>query len=269
MGMWPLTLICILIFFRGFTKPLVLLGGAILIITALQGYHRFMVIIPSIFLALVYLMRGTGRYKVLKLAIPAALSALVIPYLKQMGRAFQTGDYEEAVNIFIGALTLTGDQGSPVNFLDQFAAALTLVDQSGEFWLGATYISILLLPIPRALWPGKPSLGQHVLEIATLDRPFDQEGRIITYLGEAYINFAEFGLVVIPFFLSYLFTRLYRRFWMSPPYSLMRLAFLFLIPASIQMYRDGIPSIILFGLVFNAPLIFIWLLARRRSPERQ
>lgn len=264
-GMWPLTLICILIFFRGFRWPLVTLAALILIATSLQGYHRFMAVIPSIFLALVYVMRGTGRYRVLHLLIPGIFVALVMPYMKPMGRAFQAGYYREAFDIFIGALTLSGGQGSPINFLDQFAAALTLIDQSGQFWFGATYFNLLILLIPRALWPGKPSLGQHVVDIATVDRPFDSEGRIITYLGEAYINFAEAGFIIVPFLISYVLTRVYRRFRISPPYSLMRLTYLLLVPASIQMYRDGITSIMLFGIIFNMPLIFIWLLTRRRS----
>lgn len=265
-GMWPLTLICILVFFRGFRWPLVLVAALILITTSLQGYHRFMVLLPSIFLGLVYVMRGTGRYRVLHLLIPAIFAALVVPYLKPIGRAFQAGYYEHAFDIFIGALTLSGDHGgSPINFLDQFAAALTLIDASGEFLLGATYMSLLLLPIPRALWPGKPSLGEHVLSIATVDRPFDSEGRIITYLGESYINFGAVGLVIMPLLISYFFTRLYRRFQVSPSYSLLRLTYLLLVPASVQMYRDGITSIILFGLIFNTPLIFVWLLTRRRN----
>lgn len=264
-GMWPLTLICILIFFRGFRWPLVTVAALILIVTSLQGYHRFMAVIPSIFLALVYVMRGTGRYRILHLLIPGIFAVLVMPYMKPMGRAFQAGYYREAFDIFISALTLSGDQASPINFLDQFAAGLTLIDQLGQFWLGATYFNLLILVIPRALWPGKPSLGQHVVDIATVDRPFDREGRIITYLGEAYINFAEAGFIIIPFLISYVFTRLYRRSRVSPPYSLLRLTYLLLLPASIQMYRDGITSIMLFGIIFNMPLIFIWLLTRRSS----
>lgn len=270
MSMWPVTVISILIFFRGFRWQLVLVAALLLIMTSLQGYHRFMVLLPSIFLALVYVMRGTGRFRTFKLLVPAILLSLVTPFMKPMGRAFQEGNYAEAFDIFVGALTLTGDQGSPINFLDQFAAALTLIDLSGEFWFGTTYLSLLLLPIPRALWPGKPSLGEHVVNIATWDRPFDTEGRIITYLGEAYINFAEAGFVIVPFLTSYVFTRLYKRFHVSPPYSLLRLMYLFLIAASIQMYRDGITSIILFGIIFNMPVIFIWLLSRiRRGTMRK
>ncbi|MFT5483936.1 MAG: oligosaccharide repeat unit polymerase [Halioglobus sp.] len=268
-GMWPLTLTCILIYFLGFRKILIVMAGTFLLVLALQGYHRFMVIIPSIYLALLYLLRSPARFKPLKLLIPSALLMFIMPYMKQMGRAFQAGDYAGTIDILFSALRFQGGASSPVNFLDQFAAALTLIDHSEKLWYGATYLNLLLLPIPRALWPDKPSLGQHVLEIATVDRPFDAEGRIITMLGESYINFGTAGIIIVPAIVAYLFTRLYLRFTRSPKYSLIRLFYLFVLPASVQMYRDGITSIVLFGLIFNMPLIFLWLGTRRNVSAGQ
>ena len=262
-AMWPVQILCMLIFFRGFRTPLILILSVLMLLTAVQGYHRFMVILPALFLGIFYALDRRIRYPILKMSLPAIPFLMVVPYIKNIGALVQDGAYGDAAGMFFGAFVLANETpGSPTNFLDQFAAALTLIDGQGTFWLGATYVSLLLLPIPRALWAEKPSLGQHVIDIATIDRPFDREGRIITYLGEAYVNFAEFGMIIIPLLVSYLFTRLYMLANTGPERSLLMLTLLFFLPASIQMYRDGIGSIILFGLIFNAPLIFAYVLAR-------
>ena len=87
---------------------------------------------------------------------------------------------------------------------------------------GISYIErTLVLPIPRVLWPGKPTLNpnQEYTELAT-GRSFADLGSIILFtpLGEALFNFGYVGIVFIPFFYGFVVVLLERIYSSSKVY---------------------------------------------------
>ena len=100
MAMWPIGVIGLLIFTFGFRSYLVLLAGFFLGVVALQGYHRFMLILPLIFLTAVYLQSRRRRWPTLLIMLGAIFVGLVFPRLKYIGQALQYGDTNEAASQF-------------------------------------------------------------------------------------------------------------------------------------------------------------------------
>jgi len=262
MAMWPIGCLGLLIYLQGFRWYLLLPTGLYLALVAVQGYHRFMLVLPLIFLAAYYLQSRRRRWPGLLLTGAALLVFLILPRLKYIGQAVQAGDFTEAAQLVGDSFRSTkGLEGtSSEQFLDQYAGALTLADDHGKLFLGSTYLAIVTLPVPRSLWPGKPGLGDHTIEISTARRQYDREGRIITYIGESYLNFRHAGVLLIPFLLGYLLTAWCLRATSGPLHRFDGYLYTVFSMAYIQLFRDGLLSIFVFTVVHNMPMLFAWIL---------
>jgi hypothetical protein len=93
-------------------------------------------------------------------------------------------------------------------------------------------------------------------EITTSGRNYAEEGRIITYLGESYLNFGYAGLFLIPALMGYLLTVYCLHAVTGPMQRLSRYVYLVIFMALVQTFRDGLLSIFLFTIVHNMPMLF-------------
>jgi hypothetical protein len=263
-AMWPIGVIGLLIFAFGFRWHLLALAAFFLGAVALQGYHRFMLVLPLLFFTALYLQTQRRRWPTLPLFIAALFVGMVFPRLKYIGQALQYGDTQEAIAQFSQAFVKDKkafvEISTAEDFLDQFAGGLSLIDGNERKFWGSTYLAIITLPIPRSIWPNKPGLADHLQEISTSGRRYDVEGRIMTYLGEAYLNFGYMGLIFIPAFLGYVLTAACLRATAGPMLRLGRYLYLVFFMALIQTFRDGLLSIFVFTVVHNMPMLFAWIL---------
>ena len=261
MSLWPVLSICLLIYYYGFRWYFLLLILPFIVLLSIQGYHRFMIILPLLFLLSVYLYNKKLKWPNIKIIFILVAMLLVFPQLKYIGMAYNNKNFDEVffrlqqIVLFENKL-----EGSSNNFLDQYAGALTLIDESNRFYYGSTYMSVVTIFVPRVLWDNKPGLGDHTIALATNDRPYDTEGRVITYLGEAYINFWYMGFFIIPFILGVLLTRSYIANISSGIGSLQFYVFISFNVILIQVFRDGIASLVLFGILQNIVMVCIYLL---------
>lgn len=262
MAMWPIGCLGLLIYLRGFRWYLLLPTALYLALVAVQGYHRFMLVLPLLFLASYYLQARRQRWPGPAILCGAVLVFLVLPRLKSIGQAVQTGDFGEAVQLVGDSFRSTkGLEGSSSEqFLDQFAGALTMTDDYGKVYYGSTYLAIVTLPVPRSLWPAKPGLGDHTIEISTARRQYDREGRIITYIGESYLNFRYLGVLLVPGLLGFFLTRWCLRATSGPLHRFEGYLYTVFAMAYIQLFRDGLLSIFVFTVVHNMPMLFAWIL---------
>jgi hypothetical protein len=264
MSMWPIGVLGLLIFAFGFRLHLLALTAVFLGAVALQGYHRFMLILPLLYFAALYLQTQRRRWPNILIIVGALFVGMVFPRLKYIGQALQYGDTQEAMNQFSQAFVK--DKQSYVesfateDFLDQLAGGLSLVDGNDQKFMGSTYLAIVTLPVPRAWWPNKPGLADHLQEISTSGRRYDIEGRILTYLGEAYANFGYAGLIIVPLLLGYLLTAACLRATTGPMLRLGRYLYLVFFMALVQTFRDGLLSLFVFTFVHNMPMLFTWIL---------
>jgi hypothetical protein len=264
--MWPIGCLIALIFIKGFRTILVIPTCAYLIIVGLQGYHRFMFILPMLCLSAIYLQQKGKRWPTYVMLIFGMSMVILFPSLKHIGRAISSGDYDDAASLTARAFYSASDRNSvsekefiSEGFLDQYAGALTMIDNNGKTYWGSTYLAIVTLPIPRQLWRDKPGLADFMYDISTPGRPYSTEGRIITYIGESYLNFRYLGIFLIPlalgFGLSYWCLVATTGPWLRHNRFIYILAFM----AFIQLFRDGLLSLILFTVVHNMPALFIWV----------
>ena len=258
-AMWPIGALGLLVFAFGFRWYLVGLSAFFLGVVALQGYHRFMLVLPLLFFVAHYLQITRRRWPTWPILVGAVCVLLVFPRLKYIGRAVENGDTQDAVALLAQSFTFGGknkEDAATEEFLDQFAGGLTLIDYNGRKFLGSTYVAIITLPIPRAWWPGKPGLADHLQEISISSRNYAVEGRIITYLGESYLNFGYVGLFLIPALMGYLLTAYCLYSATGPMQRLSRYVYLVFFMALIQAFRDGVLSIFVFTFVHNWPMLF-------------
>jgi hypothetical protein len=253
-----------LVFVKGFRYIIVIPICVYLAVVGLQGYHRYMIVLPLLGLSALYLQGKGRKWPTYMMIILGIFMISIFPKLKYIGLAVRAGDYSDAVNltanVFYPASDL--DSRSPKKFtseefLDQYAGALTMIDYYGKVYNGSTYLAILTLPIPRGLWPDKPGLADHTREIATAERPYDQEGRIITYIGESYLNFRYPGVVLIPFSLGFGLCYWCLVATTGPWLRLNRYLYVMAFMAFIQLFRDGVLSLPLFSVIHNLPALFI------------
>jgi hypothetical protein len=263
MSMWPIGVLGLLIFAFGFRWHLLALTAFFLGAVAFQGYHRFMLILPLLYFAALYLQTQRKRWPGILMVVAAIMVGLVFPRLKYIGSSIQYGDYDNAVAMIqesFGKKKNEYEVAATEDFLDQFAGGLSLIDGNDRHFMGSTYLAILTLPMPRAWWPEKPGLADHLQEISTSGRRYDIEGRILTYLGEAYANFGYAGMIIIPAMLGYLLTAACLRATTGPMLRLGRYLYLVFFMALIQTFRDGLLSIVVFTFVHNMPMLFTWIL---------
>jgi hypothetical protein len=262
-ALWPFACLIMGLFRFGFRWFLVAPLAILLMIVGLQGYHRFMFVLTLLFMASVYLYR-TGRRWPPAWAWPMAITiVLVFPQLKYIGRAVHEDDLSGAARRVEQALFLAPPDTELIiekELLDPYAGALTLTDTLGKRYFGSTYLPLLTFPIPRFLWPDKPGFGDHVIAMATRSRPYEREGRTITYIAEAYLNFGIAGVILVPLVLGAVLNRAYRIFRSGPPGRIGQLFYLSIMMSLILAYRDGLMSFVVFGIINMFPIVIAWAL---------
>jgi oligosaccharide repeat unit polymerase len=269
-GQWLISCILILLFTKGFRPHLTAAAFIYLAIVAVQGYHRTQLILPIIFLISLDLIRRQKKWPNKYIVIFAIIGGIVFPQLKYIGWAVSDGDYDKAITLLIKPFSYStedknnhttsifeGVKVSTIQFLDQYAGSLTMLDNKEKHYYGSTYLAMVTLPIPRLFWPGKPGLGDHTIEVSTDTRQYDVEGRIITYIGESYFNFGYIGIFIVPSLLAFCLSRWFHTVRQYNNDSLSLCVWLIVYSSLIQVFRDGLSSFITFTIMINTPIFFI------------
>lgn len=248
-------------YYYGYNRLSTVLLIGYLLLMSVQGGMRFRVVIALILAVAIWVEQRDRRWPSKQIFLSLGLAALAFFPMKTIGlmvqRGANTSELSEAVEDSV--TTVTGGENADQMFLDEFASALTLMDMAGHKYYGSIYLPLLTLPIPRALWPDKPVLAGFVTDISTTHRPMATSGMITTYLGEAYANFGVLGIVFVPPLVAIALAMFYRKAYSVPRLSLMRFAYVLVSVNLIQVYRDGLQSIVLFTMVNMMPLAAIVL----------
>lgn len=259
MSNWPIVSILSLIYVYGFSVYLVVPGLFFLGVNALQGYHRVMTVIPILFCILIHLQRKNRNWPNITFVVLLIALFAVFPVLKRIGRAYQQGEIDTvkqlATDSAKSSLKLSAEYAP--SFLDQFACTLTLADELGKTYYGVSYAYLFVYWVPRALWPDKPSITTFMFDLATPERPIAAEGRIVTYLGDAYVNYGTLGLVLYPVIVSFFLTMWYCYARKANYLSIRKYFYIVMVVGLLQVYRDGLTSLIMFGIVHNMPALLV------------
>jgi oligosaccharide repeat unit polymerase len=256
---WSGLALMALIYWYGFRWWLITPMSINLLFMAIQGYHRFRVIIPLILMLQIYLDRRQKKWPPAIVIIPIIAGVLLFFPMKTIGRMAQEGASfaeikESSSEIIRDAVS---GQAADQSVLDQLASSLTLIDRAGKSYYGSIYLALVTSPIPRQMWPDKPTMSSHLYDISTPSRPIAEVGMILTFIGEFYINFGYLGIVMLSYLMAYWLARIYFRAYRSNYFSVMRFAYLLIACNLIQVYRDGLMSLFIFTIVNMMPLAAI------------
>jgi oligosaccharide repeat unit polymerase len=260
---WPILAILALIYLYGFRWRLTVPLGIFLVLMAIQGFNRFRVILPVIFLMITWQTRA-GRKWPRKWMVVAFLGLALLTFpMKGIGRMVRQGrPLSDIVEVTTNSLSDALRGSSPDQmFLDMFAATTWLVDDYGHYFYGTTIYPLLFLPVPRQLWPDKPTLSTYLYEIRNPIRPIYWAGMGGTILGEAYANFGLIGVAIVPFVLGYWMGRFYFAAMRRPYFSVCRFLYVTAACCLVQVFRDGLVSAIVFPVVDMMPLVAIAILS--------
>ena len=248
-------------YYYGFKPITLVLLVTYLVIMSLQGGMRFRVIIGLIMSIQIWIELRNRRWPTKLTVIGLAVAALAFFPMKTVGFMVRDGaSTSEIGEMLAGSITdVSEGANSDQMFLDEMASALTLVDLNGKKFMGSMYLPMLTLPIPRALWAEKPGLSGFLQEISTSSRPMAACGMITTYLGEAYANFGVAGIFIVPPALALFLAFFYRAAYSVPRLTVLRFAYVLVSVNLIQVYRDGLLSVLIFTLVNMMPLAVIVL----------
>jgi len=260
---WAGLVLLSLTYYYGFRRLYVVLLCIYLLVIAVQGFNRFRIVIPAIYLALVWLSRTRRKWPPLwMIGAGFAMLITVVP-LKSIGRMVQSGapisDLQEAaVNSFDD---VTEGRASDHLVLDEFACTVSLVDESHRYFYGSLYYPLLTLPIPRQLWWDKPAVNAYQYELSNPSRPMALSGMVPTLHGESYANFGPLGIIIISFVAAYWLGNFYFAAMQSSHFSVYRFTYVVVTCNLVQVFRDGLISLVMFTVVNMMPLVAIAILS--------
>ena len=270
---------CLLIYMYGFRLPLVgMTVVGLAIIMSLSAY-RGVVIIPCVFLLFTWLVRRNSA-TIPWVIFPAVVCIWLIWLpMKPISQALRSGESPgNAIAAGVNeAFTNFGqDNGSGIDFqfLDMVSSTMTLVDVHQSHFYGATIEPLLVGPVPRQLWPGKPEMNQFQRDIDVPSRAMAKLNMTAGLIGESYADFGYFGVILIPFFISVAFASAYKRLLGTSVLTPGCLLYLIYLSTYMQLYRDGLIDAVWFPFVHCAPVgwlavsHWIWPPRDQRAPAR-
>jgi hypothetical protein len=151
-----------------------------------------------------------------------------------------------------------GDQ----NMLDGFMMVLDVYPQNLNYSYGMEHVEILLRPIPRQLWPGKPLGGYHN-KLGLNDPTRGTVGISQTIYGSFYGEGGVIGIIILSILYGLLFVKLFRyaiRFESDMKWLLKGI----IIASFIPILRGGdLPGIVAFIMMSYWPvLVVVWMYNR-------
>lgn len=267
---WPGQVLLAFIYLYGFRTYFTAPIFGFLAFMGLQGQSRFRLLLPTILLAQIYVDRK--RIRLFSIRVLAALAVVGILFfqLDNIGRAFRSGtlSLNTITNTFTGSESaISSGTTTDQEVFDQYAITLALSDQYGRPQLGRHFLDLLALPIPRPMWPNKPTTDEHLRAISTNDRPLATIGAVFTLPGELYTDWRYPGLVLIGFSFGRVLLFWYKRSRAYGYGSAAHLAYIVFAALLIQIYRDGLASAPVFFLVHSAPLVAMAALSALPKPR--
>jgi len=272
---WALQGTMMLHYIRGFPPVHMAVTIGLFVLIALST-SRYSVVVWGIFACFIVLSRKRRRWPSVRAILVLATIGVVWFPLKIIRTSYWAG--EDVDGILRNVVTYTtaelaqGGNGGDTVFLDQAAVVMTLVDQHGSYFYGSTFAPSLVMAVPRPWWPDKPNLNQYQAEISTPGRPISTSGMIATIVGEGYANFGWVGVVLYPLLAAYGYGKFYFFAMRRPHNSVLRFGYLFAASMLIQVFRDGLVSVVVFTLVAGMPMTFVlymhWLFPRKLRLHR-
>jgi hypothetical protein len=256
----------ILVYQFGFKLKYNLFFGVMILVYSVQGGNRYRVILPLLFILLLYLKIKNLKIPPLKFIILGFFIILLSFPLKQIGKTFQEDNRIDLIDVVTNSFVdFTEGKSGDLEFIEQSAAMISNIDEKGVVFYGRTYTPILFFWIPRVFWKEKPKMNDWQWEISSVGRDFGQMGQISLIGGESYANFRWLGVFLIPFIVGRFYSFLYYSYSSLPYNHKGFLLLLFYNMIIFQAWRDGLISLILFPIVYYSPLFILYWIKKTKK----
>lgn len=215
--------------------------------------------------------RGSRAIRRRKFVRAATLSALVAALVLVVGGVWRQYSHVGEVLDTSAIEVVSSNSVGSGNFLPMERTAL-IIDRMGEredWLLGESYLNTLLGPIPRTLWPAKPSMGLGEFVKGDLyGRTVLTNGYPAGLLGEAFINFGFWGLAAVPFLAGIALKTFYNSF--NPLLAKNRNAtFIYALtlwPIAIQLTDQDFSLLAMNALIAGlSAFILVWIVSKREQ----
>jgi len=255
----------LLIYERGFKKIYIIYLFVLLAIFSIQGFNRFRVILPLLFIANYYLKLNNLKLPPLKFMIMGFVILIFSFPLKQIGKSIQKKEKIDLMDIGLKSFNdIIDGKSADLSFLEQSSAIIGTIDKKNSFFYGQTYSPVLTFWIPRAYWPTKPKLNQWQHDISNDGRNYSEMGMISLFSGESYANFGFLGSFFIPLLFGRFLSSIYHKYRYVNVKHKGFLLLLFLNMLLFQVWRDGLVSLIIFPFLNYLPIIILIFLKRNK-----
>lgn len=238
-------------------KPRIVVAATVYFaFVAVQGASRYLLVLVAILLIQIYLDRRGRRWPTVRAVSLTFVLFLVFFPMKDVARVIQQGATAGEIQVVATdsvGLVLRG-QDEQQRILDQLAITLSLSDASGKLYLGEPYAKSLLLPVPRTLWPEKPTLNEHLLELSR-GSPLAVNGGVTTLPGDLYLNFGFVGMLLGGIILGRISGGFFARAYEDGYGSVRHFIYLLFAAAAVQIFRDGLVSVMTFVFIKNLPVL--------------
>ncbi|MGA3049725.1 MAG: O-antigen polymerase [Terracidiphilus sp.] len=250
---------CLLHYIYGFPPLLLATTVSVLFASMMFSAFRGIVIIPLVFLIILFLARRQQKRFPVGLLIAAPLLWIIWLPMKPIFYSLQQGDQvdvamEKGIDTAFHNFGRENGSGIDFQFLDMIGSTMTLVDLHGQHLWGASVAPLFVSPIPRLIWPDKPPLNQYQEELDIPSRAMAKLNMTAGLVGECYADFGWAGIVLIPLLISVAFTTSYLRLSGTNIFSPGCLLYLIFLSTFMQLYRDGLVSAVWFPFVHCAPV---------------
>jgi hypothetical protein len=256
---------CVFAYVRGKMTLPIIVGTVVSLGLSLNTGNRFGVILPCAFLVLIVVSRSPERRFRRWMVVAAAVLWLVWFPLK----VIETDVALEGISGLGTALSDAGrfmegeftkeaagsSGGVDMQYLDVIAAYMTLADLHADPFYGSTVLPLFVLPVPRNWWQEKPHIDDYLRTISTNDRPLAKMQMVPGLVGEGYANLWLPGVCILAGLVALLYHKIYRWAMGRPHLSGGRMFYLLLLVSAIQVYRDGMYSMILFPFAIGMPIL--------------
>jgi hypothetical protein len=152
-----------------------------------------------------------------------------------------------------------------VDALDVFVRVYRLVPAQVEHLRGATYVRILVQPIPRFLRPETPSLPP----VLAAEFTGVGTGTVFQLWTEAYLNFGVLGVAFVAAIAGWLLGRLTRHVDQVAELDTRAVYMALLVTAMLLLYRGSFVGALTLALMDALPVLAFLLLLKEPSPARQ
>lgn len=257
---------------RGFNRWRLVLLIVLLVLTSLN-LTRTAFVLPAVMAFLIYQTMRRQHALTLKWALAVPVLGLLWFAFKPISGVIRAGEDPRTIPASVQSYFMESTSSGSLDsqLLDMQATYMAAADEADKRYYGATLLPLLYLPIPRFVWPDKPLQNAYAWELASSRRPIEPVGMTAQLSGESYVNFGWFGCAAIPFLYVLGMQTAYIRVRNRDVTSVARWIYLILLISMVQVFRDGLVSLITFPLVMYLPLV-AWggiskLLAKRETQE--